>query len=126
MSRAVVEREAADELGIRGAAVLHLHNLDHVQVGLLALLVDGQDGVDNSGCQALGEAGVQLGGEGGPGDREEELAVDVTGKLELVEELRQSAEFRRALGSKQPTFSASVLAISKPSVMIRGCRPSWI
>jgi hypothetical protein len=97
-----------------------------VQVGLHTVLVDGQNGVDNSGCQTLGEAGAQLGGEGCPGDREEELAVDVAGKLELVEELRQSAEFRGALGSKQPTFSASVLASSKPSVMIRGCRPSWI
>jgi hypothetical protein len=62
-----------------------------VQVGLLSGLVDGEDGIDNTGRQALSEAGAKLGGEGGPGDGEEELAVDIAGKLELVEELQQSA-----------------------------------
>jgi hypothetical protein len=96
-----------------------------VQVGLLRRLVDCEDGIDDGGRQALGKTGAELGGEGGAGDREEQLAVDIAGELELVEELRQSAA-ARGIQETQPTFSDSFLAISKPSVMMRGCRPSWM
>ena len=73
-----------------------------MQVGLLGGLVDGEDRIDDGGRQALSEAGAELGGERGPGDREEELAVDIAGELELVEELRQSAEAPGNLGWDGP------------------------
>ena len=67
--------------------MLHLHNLNHVQVGLRGGLVDGKNGVDNIGRQALGQATAQLGRERGTSNGEEELAVDFSGDLELLEEL---------------------------------------
>ncbi len=69
--------------------MLHLHDLDHVQVGLLGGLVDGEDRIDDGRRQALSKARAKLCGEGGPGDREEELAVDIAGELKLVEELQR-------------------------------------
>lgn len=87
MPRAVVEGKALDELCVGGSAVLHLHDLNHVQIGLLGGLVDSEDGIDDRGGQRLGKAGTQLCGERGSGDGEEELTVDFAGKLELVEEL---------------------------------------
>jgi hypothetical protein len=106
--------------------VLHLHDLDHVQIRFGRGLVDGEDGIDDVGCEALSKAGAQLGGERCPGDGKEQLAVDFTGELELVEELRQSAWFTGPGAGKQRTLSASTFAISKPSVIMRGWRPSWM
>jgi hypothetical protein len=96
-----------------------------VQVGLLGRLVDGENGIDDVGGKALGKAGTELCGKGGPGNRQEKLAVDFAGKLELVEELRESAN-RCRYEEMEHTLSASFFAISKPSVMMRGCRPSWM
>ncbi|EPE05131.1 hypothetical protein F503_03736 [Ophiostoma piceae UAMH 11346] len=86
VARAVVEGQAADELGLGGDAVLHLHDLDHVQVGLGGGLVDGEDSVDDVGRELVGEGGVELGGQGGAGHGQQQLAVDLLGQLELVEE----------------------------------------
>lgn len=70
--------------------MLHLHNLNHVQIGFGGGLVNGKNGIDNIGGQALGQASAELGREGCAGDGEEELAVYFFGDLELIEELRKS------------------------------------
>ena len=88
----MVEGETLDKLGIRGSAVLHGHDLDHVEVGLGRGLVDSEDGIDNIGGQALGQAGAKLGRKRCARDGKEELAVDLAGKLEVIEELRQCQE----------------------------------
>lgn len=67
--------------------MLHCHNLNHVQIGLLRGSVDGKDGIDDVGGELLGESTAQLCGEGGTGDRKQQLAVNGTLELELVEEL---------------------------------------
>lgn len=71
--------------------MLHLHDLDHVEVRLGGGLVDSENGIDDIGREALGQAGAEFCGKGGSGDGEEELAVDFAGELELIEELRESA-----------------------------------
>jgi hypothetical protein len=59
-----------------------------MQVGLLGGAVDGEHGIDNVRGELLGEGVVQLGGEGGAGNREEQLAVNGPLELVLFEELR--------------------------------------
>jgi hypothetical protein len=58
-----------------------------VQIGLLRGSVDGKDGIDDVRGELLGESTAQLCGEGGTGDRKQQLAVNGTLELEIVEEL---------------------------------------
>ena len=119
VTRAVVHDEALDELRVGVGLVLHLHNLNHVQVDRVVLLrcggrravhrrvlvrrcpgsgrrgrrgwlADGQNGVDNVGRELFRELGVQLGGEGGVCDGDEGGAVQRGRLLERLEELRTS------------------------------------
>jgi len=106
--------------------VLHLHDLNHVQVGLRRSLVNGENGINDIRCEGLGEAATQLGRKRGAGDGEEKFAVDITGEFELVEELRSSAPKQLPALAALPTLSAAFLASSKPSVITRGCKPSWM
>lgn len=112
----MIEDESLDEASIDVGKVLHLHKLDHVEVdrligdlllpldlglllsldrALLPNLVDdadlahGKDRIDETLGEALGEALVQLGSEGGVGDVDEDLVGRVVvGKrdAERVEE----------------------------------------
>ena len=50
---AVVHDESLDELGVHCRFVLHFHDFDHVQVDLLPVLLDRQQGVDNALGQLL-------------------------------------------------------------------------
>ena len=68
MSCTVVEGETTDKLSVGGGPVLHLHNLNHVEVGLGRGLVDGEHGIHDIRGKLSGEARVELGSEGGPGD----------------------------------------------------------
>jgi hypothetical protein len=83
----MVKGKTLDQLRVSSHAVLHLHNLNHVQVGFSGGLVDGKDGIDNVrgelGCQCR----VELRGKRCTRDVEEEFSVDVLGKLERVKEL---------------------------------------
>ena len=72
--------------------MLHGHNLNHVEVGLLGGALDGKDGIDNVRGELLGEGIVQLGGKRRPSDREEEFAVNGPRKLEIVEELEKRSD----------------------------------
>jgi hypothetical protein len=83
----VVQGESTDELCVGSGAVLHSHDLDHVEIGLRGRLVDGKDSVYDIGGQLFGERAVELCGQRRAGDRKEKLAVDLLGKLELIEEL---------------------------------------
>ena len=67
--------------------MLHSHDLNHVQIWLRGRLVDCEYGIDNIGGELLSKGVVELSGEGGTGDREEQLAVNGLLELELVEEL---------------------------------------
>ena len=51
--------------------MLHLHDLNHVQIWLGWGLVDGEDGIDNIRGELVGEGRVELGGKGCAGDGEE-------------------------------------------------------
>ena len=94
-----------------------------MQVGLRGGLVDGQDGVDDVGCELARKGRVELGGEGRPGDVQKELSVNFLGQLEGIEELQHMSDVFNAFATG-PTFKASILASSNPSVIIRGCSPS--
>jgi hypothetical protein len=102
----VIEDETTDETGVGVVLVLHLHDLDHVQVDRLKLGLrcrdrggaigdgaeaDGEDGIDNGCGKRASEAGVDLGREGSIGDGDEGGMI---GRrlvhLEGVEELRVS------------------------------------
>lgn len=67
--------------------MLHGHDLNHVQVWLLGGTMDGEHGIDDVGCELLGESIVELGGEGGASHRKKQLSVNSAFELELVEEL---------------------------------------
>ena len=69
--------------------MLHLHNLNHVQIGLRGLLVDGEDGVDDIGSELGGQGGVELSGERCSRDADEEFSVNLLRELEGIEELRR-------------------------------------
>jgi hypothetical protein len=58
-----------------------------VKIGLRGRLIDGKDSVYDIGGQLFGERAVELCGQRRAGDRKEKLAVDLLGKLELIEEL---------------------------------------
>lgn len=49
--------------------------------------MDSKDSINDIGGELLGESTAQLCGEGGTGDRKQQLAVNGTLELELVEEL---------------------------------------
>lgn len=76
--------------------------------------MDSEDGIDNIGGELLGKGAVQLRGEGGTGNREQELTVDGTLELEVIEELSVVwLDTGRSMGDRiVGTFKASVFAIS--------------
>lgn len=67
--------------------MLHLHDLNHVQVGFGRGLVDGQDSVDDVGGKLRRQGSVELGGQRRAGNAETQFSVDLLGKLERIEEL---------------------------------------
>lgn len=97
-----------------------------MEIGLRRCLIDGENSIDNVWCQLRCEASVELGGQGCARNIEEELAVDFLGELEIVEKLSHSQQGGATMRSRNHTLSASAFAMSKPSVMIRGCKPSEI
>lgn len=62
--------------------------------------MDSKDGVDDIRGQLLGKGTVQFRAQGRPGNRQEELAVDRSVKLELVEELYRMESQPEAIGVK--------------------------
>jgi len=141
---AVIHDETADERGLGVHLVLHLHNLDHVQVdwvlervdadgvGGRCWRLDGQDGVDDKAGDLGRQLRVDLGRERGVGHRDERRPVERRLlDLERVKELAQAGRAGRQRAcppstgnQRRRTFSASLAATSKPSPNTRGCTPS--
>ena len=69
--------------------MLHLHDLNHVQINGLALAVDCENRVDDSLGQCIGQCTVHLGAQRRAGDRDEQFAIHLRlGGLEVFQELR--------------------------------------
>jgi hypothetical protein len=94
MSGPVVHDQTPDELSVGVRLVLHLHDLDHVQVngvfpsvgtGLSGL--DGKNGINDVCAELLSEGGVEFGGKGSVSDGDEVCAVEGGCLSERVEEL---------------------------------------
>ena len=87
---AVVQHQALNQLAVSGELVLHVHDLNHVQVDGHVRLPDAQDGVRDDVCELVRESLGELGAEGGLGDAEEGLAVIGVdrhlGRLDVLEE----------------------------------------
>jgi hypothetical protein len=99
MPGAVVEDEAANEGCLRVHLVLHLHDLNHVEVDWLREGIDAsralgrrrglneEHGVNDRGRELGRELGVEFGRERCVGDRDEGRTVKGRGLLEGVQEL---------------------------------------
>jgi len=83
----VVEDESLDESGLSGHLVLHVHELNHVEVEAVVTL-NALDGIHDDFSQWHCELGVDLGLEGGVADFDEELSGDLLLDLEGLEELK--------------------------------------
>mmetsp|Transcript_28269 Transcript_28269/g.67221 ORF Transcript_28269/g.67221 Transcript_28269/m.67221 type:complete len:433 (+) Transcript_28269:119-1417(+) len=75
VARAVVEDEAAHELGVRRELVLHVHDLDHVEVDWLVWPPDHEDRVRDDVRQLVRECLRELCAEGCLCDAVEDFAV---------------------------------------------------
>jgi hypothetical protein len=87
MSSAVVQSQTTNQLSIGGSTVLHLHNFNHMQIGLGRGLVDGQNSIDDIGGKLNSECRVQLCGQGCSCNADKKFSVDLFGDLEVIEEL---------------------------------------
>ena len=95
----VIQGKTTDELSVGRCAVLHGHDFNHVQIWLLGSSVDSENGIDNVGGKLLGKCTVQFRTERSPSDRQQQLTVDCTLDLELIEELYTNPyEYRRSYG----------------------------
>jgi len=83
MATTVIEDQALDELALCGHLVLHVHDLDHVEIDGLSTLGDGLHGINNDIGKRVGNAGVDLGHQRGAGNAEEELLGDAFGEGDL-------------------------------------------
>lgn len=83
----VIHDQTTNQTGVGLAPVLHGHDLDHVQINGLVLAVDGQNGINNSLSQGIGQGAVDLGAEGSTGNRHQQLAIDLLLHSERVQEL---------------------------------------
>ena len=87
----MVQSKTPDKLCVGRGAVLHGHDLNHVQIGLRWSLVNGENSVDNVGGQLLRKRAIELRGQRCASDRKEEFAVNLLLELELVKKLRMLA-----------------------------------
>jgi hypothetical protein len=72
----VIEDETFDKARLSGHLVLHVHDLNHVEVDWLVWLLDGLHGLNEDLSQGIGNGGVDLGHQGGTGNLEEELTLN--------------------------------------------------
>ena len=85
VSATVIENETLDELGLGRHLVLHVHQLNHVQVDWLVLLGNAVDSINDDLAHGVGELRLDLGAEGSAGNLEEHVTVDFDFVLEGVE-----------------------------------------
>ena len=87
MSRSVVKGQTTDQLSFGCSSMLHLHDFNHVQIGLRRSLVDGEHSIDDIGGKLVCEGMVEFGGEGCTRNAEEEFSVNFFLELECIQEL---------------------------------------
>jgi hypothetical protein len=90
MPSSVIHDQTPDQLSIGIRLVLHLHDLDHVQINRLRRLftaLNSEDGIDDISSETLCQLGVQLGSEGSEGDGNEGGSVKSRSVLVAVKEL---------------------------------------
>jgi len=88
LSATVIEDEATDEARLRRHLMLHVHDLDHVEVDSL-VAGDALDGIDDDLTERVGDGGVDLGVERALGHSEEGVAGHLgLFDLELLEEAK--------------------------------------
>eukprot|EP00048_Salpingoeca_helianthica_P014740 m.223286 g.223286 ORF g.223286 m.223286 type:complete len:355 (-) comp16221_c0_seq1:23-1087(-) len=86
VSSAVVQHQTLDQLCVHVGLVLHLHHLDHEEVNGLGRPVNGQHRIHHCRRQHISKSSMDLGAQGGAGNREKGVAVDGTSlELELVQ-----------------------------------------
>jgi hypothetical protein len=82
----MVEDETLNELGLSRHLVLHVHELDHVEIETV-VTSDSVDSIDNDFSEGVSESRVNLGLEGGVADFHEEFTSSFLLNLEGFEEL---------------------------------------
>ena len=80
LATTVIEDETADEARLSGHLVLHVHDLDHMEINTV-VSHDGLDGINADFGKRVGDGGVDLGVEGSAGD----LHEHVTRKIGLLD-----------------------------------------
>ena len=94
VSTTVVKDKTSDELALSGHFVLHVHDLDHVEINIwgfhLALNLtwsrNGLNCIDEDFAEWVSNIWVDLGVQGGTGNIDEELSVDFLLNFECFEE----------------------------------------
>jgi hypothetical protein len=86
VSTSMVEDETLNELGLSRHLVLHVHELDHVEVETV-VTSDSVDGIDDDFSEGVSKSRVNLGLEGGVADFHEEFTSSFLLNLEGFEEL---------------------------------------
>ena len=99
----MVQNESSDQLRIHVRLVLHLHLLDHMEIGSLRASLDGQDGVHHAFCDVIGQLVMELRAQRGPGHVDERLAVNFyleIGRFEMAKrEKTCSRVFSQKIGN---------------------------
>ena len=107
VAAAVVHHEALDEARLHPRLVLHVHDLDHVQVDRRVRLAHAQHGVDHHLGELVGELDVHLRAERRLRDLQQQRAVGaVLGDAHRVEELEHRALRRLDPLAQQPRVHA--------------------
>ena len=88
LSATVIEHQTLDKAAIRSHFMLHVHQLDHVEIDGLALLLDGLDGIDDDITKWVSELVTDLCLQGSLGNFQEEFTGDFFLLLELLEEFQ--------------------------------------
>ena len=78
MATTVVEDKSLDEARLCGHLVLHVHDLDHVEIDWLVGLADGLDCLNEDLGKGLSNGRVDLGHEGGTSNIQEELTLNLS------------------------------------------------
>uniref|UniRef100_A0A8W7PAJ3 Uncharacterized protein n=1 Tax=Anopheles coluzzii TaxID=1518534 RepID=A0A8W7PAJ3_ANOCL len=85
----VVHHDTLHQLRVRGRLVLHLHQLDHVQIDRFTLRADGQHRIDAHVRQQIGQIRVHLGAERGARNVEQIFPVHLNRVGDLFENVQR-------------------------------------
>jgi len=94
VSTTVVKNKTSNEFALSGHFVLHVHDLDHMEIDVwsnhfifnLTRSSDGLNGINEDFTEWVSNIWVDLGVQGGTGNIDEELSVDFLSNFEFFEE----------------------------------------